>query len=557
MGTIIQKKNIFLKMFFLVLLSLFSISFCRVVLESVEQDHAESNGWIQTDSIVDLKQKIQLSFAVKLQNMDKLNAALMDVSDPISENYGKHWKKEKIDSVFGPSKKSIQIVKNFIKNHFGNSIEIDSSSVGYLNVEAPLEIVSKTFECQFKELKHQEANFTIIRTKSYSVDESISKHIDFIAGLIRVPNVDQNRLEKRQNVPWLGVTPRMIRKRYNVSDVEPKSPKNRQAIAQFLGQHYSDVDLQEFFLLQYQSLIGTTPSKTIGPNGLVPGVESDLDVQYILSVSSGVDTWVFSDEPALHNGQEPFLNWIQSVSKLSDDEVPKTISVSYGDVEATISKSYAYRVNAEFERMGLRGVSIFFAAGDSGAACSVAGNTFQPDFPASCPSVTTVGGTETTGAFETGPEVVNFIGGSGFSNYFAQPQYQKTAVESYLKNAKKLGTLPPASFYNVTGRAYPDIAAFSSNFWVIYSLLPMPVSGTSCAAPSATAIFSLVNDYRLQHGKPTLGFLNPLIYSMNGKGFHDVVKDCNNGCYKGRGFCATPGFDLASGWGSPNYQALI
>ena len=65
---------------------------------------------------------------------------------------------------------------------------------------------------------------------------------------------------------------------------------------------------------------------------------------------------------------------------------------------------------------------------------------------------------------------------------------------------------------------------------------------------------------------------------MNGKGFHDVVKDCNNGCYKGRGFCATPGFgnekqtnnknlflffcflkniDLASGWGSPNYQALI
>lgn len=31
------------------------------------------------------------------------------------KSYGKHWKKEKIDSVFGPSKKSIQIVKNFIK----------------------------------------------------------------------------------------------------------------------------------------------------------------------------------------------------------------------------------------------------------------------------------------------------------------------------------------------------------------------------------------------------------------------------------------------------------
>lgn len=90
----------------------------------------------------------------------------------------------------------------------------------------------------------------------------------------------------------------------------------------------------------YQELIGRTPSKTDGPNGLIPGVESNLDVQYIMSVSGGkpsseknrnfnefpnglgVDTWVFSTSE-LHGGQEPFLRWIQTVAAVPQADVPK------------------------------------------------------------------------------------------------------------------------------------------------------------------------------------------------------------------------------------------
>lgn len=43
--------------------------------------------------------------------------------------------------------------------------------------------------------------------------------------------------------------------------------------------------------------------------------------------------------------------------------------MSYGDIEASLSSSYAHRLNAEFMKIGIRGVSIIFAAGDSGAAC--------------------------------------------------------------------------------------------------------------------------------------------------------------------------------------------
>ena len=38
------------------------------------------------------------------------------------------------------------------------------------------------------------------------------------------------------------------------------------------------------------------------------------------------------------------------------------------------------------------------------------------------------------------------------------------------------------------------------------------VAGTSCASPTAAGVFSLVNDKRLAAGKPTLGFMNPLLY---------------------------------------------
>jgi len=103
-----------------------------------------------------------------------------------------------------------------------------------------------------------------------------------------------------------------------------------------------------------------------------------------------------------------------------------------------------------------------------------------------------------------------------FSNYFGRPSYQNDSVEAYFANAK----LPAARFYNASGRGYPgtyatryccsitrfltllqDIAAFATNFDVIIGGGFSPVDGTSCAAPTASAIFSLLNDIRFQLGK--------------------------------------------------------
>ena len=54
-------------------------------------------------------------------------------------------------------------------------------------------------------------------------------------------------------------------------------------------------------------------------------------------------------------------------------------------------------------------------------------------------------------------------------------------------------------------------------------------------------IVSLVNDYYISRGEPTLGFLNPLLYHQFYKGVKDILVGFNPGC-------GTDGFEAASGW---------
>jgi hypothetical protein len=87
----------------------------------------------------------------------------------------------------------------------------------------------------------------------------------------------------------LGVTPDVLRDLFNATKATCNSGggPSRQAVASFLKQYYSTIDLEEFFVLFADYLIGQRPSKNIGANGWLPGVEAELDVQYIMGVSYG------------------------------------------------------------------------------------------------------------------------------------------------------------------------------------------------------------------------------------------------------------------------------
>jgi tripeptidyl-peptidase-1 len=168
-------------------------------------------------------------------------------------------------------------------------------------------------------------------------------------------------------------------------------------------------------------------------------------------------------EPAgTPNENEPYLPYYEFLLSQPNHKLPQVITNSYGDDEQTVPEKYAIRVCNMIGILGMRGVSVLESSGDTGvgAAClNQDGKTpqFNPVFPATCPYVTSVGGT-----VDLAPEIAWSGSSGGFSNYFKAPWYQKAAVQHYLDTQVSAETKAYYGQYaNFTGRGFPDVAALS------------------------------------------------------------------------------------------------
>lgn len=162
---------------------------------------------------------------------------------------------------------------------------------------------------------------------------------------------------------------------------------------------------------------------------------------------------------------------------------------------------YATQACQLFAQLGARGVSVLFAAGDFGTGDYCLSNDgtntlkFQPILPASCPYVTSVGGTT-----HIKPEQASYFSSGGFSSIWPRPMYLEAAVSEYLE---KIGD-KNQGFCNRSGRGFPDVAAQSSAFDVVERGEVVQAEGTSCAAPTFAALVSLLNSARLLSNFPPL-----------------------------------------------------
>lgn len=240
-------------------------------------------------------------------------------------------------------------------------------------------------------------------------------------------------------------------------------------------------------------------------------------------------------------------------------------SISYGSIESELENSVKENFDTEMIKLGLMGVTVLVASGDDGVANFQARSSqsacgYNPSYPATSPYVTAVGATqgietkteEIACASNTGGLITT---GGGFSGYYKQPSWQKSAVDDYFKVATS-----PAAGYNSEGRGYPDVAMAGHNYQVTVGGQTLIESGTSASTPVLAGMVSLVNSARLASGKPPLGFLNPSLYSANSSAiFTDVTSGENNCCAQAQvcctqGFYAAKGWDPLTGWGSINFR---
>jgi len=308
-----------------------------------------------------------------------------------------------------------------------------------------------------------------------------------------------------------------------------------------------------------------TVAKIIGNNiAKDPGLEASLDIEYIMGVAPNATTWFYTY--ASDNFFNDLLNWTSTLA--SAVPTPWIHSVSYGTQGDYPTDSVVQQLDTEFQKIGLRGISVLIASGDDGSGCESLNDkelcdcVLYPSYPGSSPYVTAIGATKfLTG--NSGPEgaVTAFGSGGGFFTDDTQPSYQSAAVTQYLGQSGL--TLPPACSYNPANRATPDGSALGDvHFQVVINGGVTAVGGTSASTPTFSAIVTLLNDIRLNNGSPTLGFLNPWLYqtaAANPTAFFDVTVGNNvvaGCCGSAGGFDCTPGWDPATGVGTPNFAVL-
>lgn len=430
---------------------------------------------------------------------------------------------------------------------------------------------------------NEETKARALRALEYSVPSTLVGHVDMIQpttffGVKQFRSTisehhaiekEEFRIEAAQAVTGCTgtrITPTCLANLYSFASAKNQST-GLLGVAGFLEEYAIKTDFTSF-LSNYAYFNNKAKSFTCtGVNGGTcptspAGIEANLDVQYAGSISSSVPMTYYSTAGRGQflgggtNTNEPYLEFLNYLLALPAASLPNTLSISYGDDESTVPLSYATNACNLFSQLGARGVSILISSGDSGVGttCKVNGKTsFTTAFPASCPWVTTVGGT--TG---NSPENAWSSGGGGFSEVFGRPDYQNATVNKWLTSDTTHSAV--TKYFNSSGRAYPDISAQATNFVIVASGSTQSVSGTSCSAPTTAGIFQLLNSARIASGKKGLGFLNPWLYNTASTGFTDIKNGKIGGCsgvITGAGFSAVTGWDPATGLGTPNYEALL
>jgi len=518
-----------------------------------------------------------------------------------------------VDELVAPTLETQDLVHDWL-----HESGIDVSSLGYstakdwIIVHLPIEHVENLLHTEYHNYKHKDGSI-VARTTSWSLPRHLHGHIDAIqptTSFFRGAAREATWVDKAVTVPAgyappkntsiaavcnvTSVTPHCFQTLYNTKWYKTQaSDKNSIGFTNYLGEIPIRPDTK-MFLQKYrpEAVSQAYAFKQISIDGgpvqdgpltynqsTVDGIsrEANLDVQAIsgiswktpiTSYSTGGQPPFIPDISTPENTNEPYLAWATWL--LSQKNIPNIISTSYGEPEQTIPRSYAERVCKQFAQITARGTSLFFSSGDRGLGgtdtcyTNDGKNThyqFQPDFPSSCPYVTTVGATMNFEPEESAYRAARntsagfrdlYSSGSGFSNYFPRPKYQDKVVPAYVKALN--GTYD--GLYNPNGRAYPDLAAQGLYFAYVWNGTEGTISGTSASCPLTSGIFALVNDALIASGKGTLGWLNPWLYKKGYKGLTDITKGFSYGCNT-QGFPVTEGWDPVTGFGTPNFPELL
>ena len=279
--------------------------------------------------------------------------------------------------------------------------------------------------------------------------------------------------------------------------------------------------------------------------------ESTLDIDMIAGLAPGA---TINDYQA---GDTSFADVNDMLQQIINDNAntrnsSAVVSISLGGAEGNLDQNTFQSIDSSIQQLtSVYHMTVFVASGDCGAFTDEQYNDLSVSFPASDTYAVAVGGTELQvddngnrnqeAVWSNGSNTTqcnnSWGSGGGVSTIFSQPQWQQRKGVS--------------NQYTTGKRQMPDIAAAADNIPIFFNGQWTGAAGTSAATPIWAAGMVIVNQALIQNTKGTFVFGPDVFYTVansagNAQPLFDITQ--GNNLY----YSATPGWDNASGFGTPN-----
>ncbi|MGD0012348.1 MAG: S53 family serine peptidase [Terriglobia bacterium] len=489
-------------------------------------------------------QSLRLNIALPLRNESELDDLLQELYDPQSPSFHQFLSVPEFTERFAPTEEDYAAVVRFAEQN-GLTVTGTFPNRMVVNVTGSVADIESAFQVTMGLYQHPTEPRTF-----YSPDREPSPDLRVplwhISGLdnFSIPHPASLRRDAAAKPGQTGgsgpsgyfIGSDMRAAYYGGTALTGKGQSV--GLLEFAGYNITDVN-------NYFAKVGQT--RTVAVNGVstdgsslsctkrCDDTEQALDIEVAISMAPGLSSVIVyvSD-----------TSDVSIFNKMASQNAAKTLSCSWGWSPADPTSD-----DTIFKEFAAQGQNLFVASGDSGAY----GNRSRYVYPADDAYVTSVGGTDLTTSSAGGPwksETAWSDSGGGISpNNIAIPSYQKTA-----------GVITTANKGSKTLRNSPDVAAEANtdNYICYDGTCEGGWGGTSFAAPRWAAFVALVNQQSVANTSPpkTVGFINPAIYTIGlgssySTAFHDITSGSNST------YSAVKGYDLVTGWGSPNGTGLI
>jgi subtilase family serine protease len=503
-------------------------------------------------------QTMTLDVVLPLRDPAGLNSFLKELYDPSSSSYRQFLTVPEFTARFGPTQEDYDAVVRYLKT-YGFEITGGTRDGMDVQIKGPVSAVEAAFHVSMRTYQHPTEDRTF-----YAPDREPTTGLSFalwhISGLDNYSIPHPMYVKRSDYAKAHGI---------DAEDVVSHATTGSGPSASFLGSdmraaYYGGTALtgagQNLGLFEY---LGTdltdlsTYFKNVGQTNNVPITLLSTDGTSTSCVDSRAGGDCDDTEQTLDMtqaiGMAPGLSSLVMYIGSTDTAIisamtthsplPTTIGCSWGWTPADPST-----LNPYFQKMAAQGQNFFAASGDSSTW-----SASNEAWPADNAYVVSVGGTDLITSNAAGPwksETAWTDSGGGISpDSIPIPSWQQLS-----------GVINSTNKGSATLRNGPDVAANANfTFYVCADQTTCTANdygGTSFATPMWAGYIALVNQQLANNGDPTIGFINPTIYAQNitssyATDFHDITSG-TSGSYS-----AEVGYDLVTGWGSPNGTGLI